>query len=120
MSWNVGGGLRVVQASDDRDGAVPVTTLGLDAVSTAAVTDAPYILEYNAVDEAGNQAATLQRRVSVVSPCVAPSTLCEEFTEELVCSSCEGTSCLCLQSTESEPEVTVEEYVPPQDVTPPV
>ncbi|KAK3279832.1 hypothetical protein CYMTET_12304 [Cymbomonas tetramitiformis] len=60
-------------AADDIDGDLTamVTHYGNSAVSTAAATedDAPFVVQYNVADAAGNVAATVRRRVYVEDPC---------------------------------------------------
>ncbi|KAK3235730.1 hypothetical protein CYMTET_54090 [Cymbomonas tetramitiformis] len=114
------------EASDKVDGDVAVTVTGLAEVDTSRVTTSPFMLYYDASDAAGNIAERVTREVHVASPCDAPATLCEEFAEELVCSSCEVEEgadeavCLCLTPiADDDATSTVAEYVPPEDTIPP-
>ena len=80
-----------------------------------------YTLTYSAWDKAGNEGAA-RRLVEVVSPCAAPSELCLLTG---FCSLCDiNGTCTCMVAytppEDEAPEVVLEEYVPPVDVTPPV
>eukprot|EP00854_Cymbomonas_tetramitiformis_P024389 gene24389-29644_t len=107
-------------ANDLVDGYVPchrVDDLGALDTSHMTGTGEPYILMYRATDAAGN-AAEVQRRVTVVSPCLAPSYACSggAVEEAWTCATCEAETCLCLTVIEEEEEVaTVEEFVPAVD-----
>ncbi|KAK3240317.1 hypothetical protein CYMTET_49839 [Cymbomonas tetramitiformis] len=116
-------------AYDDTDGFdIQVVATGVDAVDTCCITKEPFLIVYNAVDQAGNQAASVERHVGVVASCPLPSYLCEEIPG-VVCASCSEsydgkTTCICLDTGiisggSSEGEDTVAEYVPPADDEPP-
>ncbi|KAK3239186.1 hypothetical protein CYMTET_50871 [Cymbomonas tetramitiformis] len=117
-------------AEDLRDGFVPVTVLGLLELSTieATLPGAPLILQYTAMDHAGNLAVAVQREVTVVSPCTAPSYVCEEPITEYLCATCDegldgNVTCVCLAFLSSSYSIStydVTEYAPAEDVTPPV
>ncbi|KAK3270337.1 hypothetical protein CYMTET_21258 [Cymbomonas tetramitiformis] len=117
-------------AEDRRDGFLPVTVLGLSELSTEEATPPgnPFILQYTATDFAGNQAAPLQREVAVVSPCMAPSFLCDEPTTDYVCATCDAglygnITCTCLTFLSSDDSISTgdgAEYTPAVDLTPPV
>lgn len=64
------------QAQDAVDGFLKVNVTGLGLINTSLPTEAPFIVTYTAADLSGNLAAPVEREVSVISPCPAPSTLC--------------------------------------------
>ncbi|KAK3266543.1 hypothetical protein CYMTET_24838 [Cymbomonas tetramitiformis] len=125
------------EAKDEVDGLLAHVVTGLDAIDTSKVSKEPYLVDYTAQDAAGNLASPVTRMVAVVTPCPAPSFLCEDQSiesQEVVCATCTTTSttdaggvdtaaeeCICLTIIEVEDSgVHLEEYVPPMDTTPPV
>eukprot|EP00854_Cymbomonas_tetramitiformis_P001524 gene1525-biopygen1385 len=115
-------------AYDDVDGfGVEVVVTGLDAVATCCVTTQPFRIIYDAVDRAGNRAASVERLVGVEAACPPPSYLCEDISG-VVCASCSesddgNTACVCLDtaiiSGGAEDGAVVPEYVPLIDTEPP-
>ncbi|KAK3262143.1 hypothetical protein CYMTET_28985, partial [Cymbomonas tetramitiformis] len=73
-------------------------------------------------------AVAVQREVTVVSPCTAPSYVCEEPITEYLCATCDegldgNVTCVCLAFLSSSYSIStydVTEYAPAEDVTPPV
>ncbi|KAK3282550.1 hypothetical protein CYMTET_9718, partial [Cymbomonas tetramitiformis] len=112
-------------AYDEVDGYdVEVHVEGAADVDTCCITDptAPFLVTYTATDRAGNRATPEIRNVAVVPACVHPSFLCEDLVG-VVCAVCtDSETCMCFETNlGGDPTgATVEEYVPPKDVSPPV
>jgi hypothetical protein len=95
------------------------------SINTQACTapDSPYVITYRTRDQANNEAVPITRQVHVVSPCPAPSFLCTDLDPPSCATCLDGGSCSCFTSVEAtltEETAIVEEYVPPEDVDPPV
>ncbi|KAK3288012.1 hypothetical protein CYMTET_4499, partial [Cymbomonas tetramitiformis] len=97
-----------IHAHDDIDGnlTAAISSFGVGAIDTSLVTppDAPYVVRYSVADAAGNTAAEVRRRVSVVDPCASQGErVCGYVESAAECS----TAGLCLSSSaasgESEP-----------------
>ncbi|KAK3254009.1 hypothetical protein CYMTET_36763 [Cymbomonas tetramitiformis] len=116
-------------AMDLLDGSVLVDVAGLEAITTEAVTpaEAPFVLTYSAVDAAGNEAAPVLRSVAVVDPCTPPAFFCWDLGICSVCPSGNSSGvtdeCICMNTwyeALQEVAVEVEEFVPVDDIIPPV
>ncbi|KAK3268468.1 hypothetical protein CYMTET_23033 [Cymbomonas tetramitiformis] len=112
---------------------VQIQTVGLEAVDTCCVTaeGAPLVITYKAADTAGNEAREVTRQVAVLPICDPPSYACGGESSETVCAVCtdvtEGNStvieCECPSLIDSAVEpaaVTVEEFQPVPDTSPPM
>ncbi|KAK3233701.1 hypothetical protein CYMTET_56024 [Cymbomonas tetramitiformis] len=89
-----------VQAHDDVDGdlAAAIGSFGMGAIDTSRATspDAPYVVRYTVTDAAGNAAAEVRRRVTVVDPCASQGErLCAYVEGSPECS----TADLCLSTS---------------------
>ncbi|KAK3258920.1 hypothetical protein CYMTET_32060 [Cymbomonas tetramitiformis] len=117
---------------DDVDGYLEALVEGLDAVSTynATPTSSPFVIHFQARDAAGNEAVPVTRQVAVLPACATPAFVCEEPAVEgaWFCATCvngiseeESMECLCISPLAGAEEGTLlEEYIPPEDTTPPV